>query len=148
MAENTVTLIGNVTRDPELRFTGSGQAVATIGLAVSRRYQQGGEWQEQTSFFNIVAYGQLGENAAHSLERGSRIIVNGRLQQRSYETQSGEKRNVVEVIADELGPSLRWATARVEKNDRRGAGESGGSGGQQRPAPAPAPDYGFDEEPF
>jgi single-strand DNA-binding protein len=114
-----VTLVGNLTRDPELRFTQGGRAIATLGLAVSRRYQVNNEWQEQTSFFNVVAWGQLGENAASSLAKGTRVLVTGRLEQRSYETQDGEKRSVVEVIADEIGPSLRWATASVDRNDRR-----------------------------
>ena len=129
MADSTVTLVGNLTRDPELRFTQSGQAIATLGIAVSRRYQQNGEWQEKTSFFNITAWGQLGENAASSLSKGSRAIVTGRLEQRSYETQDGEKRSVVEVVADEIGPSLRWATAQVDRNDRREGGGSSGSSG-------------------
>jgi len=132
MADSTVTLVGNLTREPELRFTQSGQAIATLGIAVSRRYQQNGEWQEKTSFFNVTAWGQLGENAASSLTKGSRAIVTGRLEQRSYETQDGEKRSVVEVVADEIGPSLRWATAQVDRNDRReGGGQASGSGGGQ-----------------
>jgi single-strand DNA-binding protein len=156
MADSTVTLVGNLTREPELRFTQAGQAIATLGIAVSRRYQQNGEWQEKTSFFNVTAWGQLGENAAASLNKGSRAIVTGRLEQRSYETQDGEKRSVVEVVADEIGPSLRWATAQVDRNDRRegagaggtgsaGAGSAGaGSGG----APRPQHDDNAGEEPF
>ncbi len=143
--DNTVTLVGNLTRDPELRFTQGGQAVASFGVAVSRRYQQNGEWQEKTSFFNITAWGQLGENSASSLAKGSRVIINGRLEQREYETREGEKRNVVEVVADEIGPSLRWATAQVERNDRRsteGGAPGAGSGGASRPTPTE------DEEPF
>ena len=104
MADNTITLVGNLTRDPELRYTTGGRGVASFGLAVNRRYQVNGEWQEQTSFFNVVAWGQLGENAAATLTKGSRTIVFGRLEQRSWETQDGEKRSVVEVVADELGP--------------------------------------------
>jgi single-strand DNA-binding protein len=145
--DNNVTLVGNITRDPELRFTQGGQAVASFGLAVNRRYQQNGEWQEKTSFINITAWGQLGENSASSLTKGARVIVNGRLEQREYETREGDKRNVVEVVADEIGPSLRWATAQVERNDRRtteggsfGGAPSGGGGGR------PATD--IDEEPF
>src|SRR5262245_26153319 len=115
MADNSVTLVGNITRDPELRFTTGGRAVASFGLAVNRRYQVNGEWQEQTSYFNVTAWGQLGENAAQSLSKGARTIVAGRLEQREYETREGEKRSVVEVVADEIGPSLRWATAQVEK---------------------------------
>lgn len=130
MADSTVTLVGNLTREPELRFTQAGQAIATLGIAVSRRYQQNGEWQEKTSFFNVTAWGQLGENAASSLSKGSRAIVTGRLEQRSYETQDGEKRSVVEVVADEIGPSLRWATAQVDRNDRREGGGQGSGAGQ------------------
>ena len=130
MADNTVTLVGNVTRDPELRYTSGGRGVASFGLAVNRRYQVNGEWQEQTSFFNVVAWGTLGENAAACVTKGTRIVVFGRLEQRSWETQEGEKRTVVEVIADELGPSLRWAQAQVEKTSRTTA-EGGAT-----PAPA------------
>ena len=138
-SENSVTLVGNLTRDPELRYTTTGRGVASFGLAVNRRYQQNGEWQEQVSFFNVVAWGDLGENAAASLNKGNRVMVTGRLEQRQYETREGEKRNVVEVIADELGPSLRWAQAQVERISRDAA-----SGGGNR---APDPVYG-DEEPF
>ncbi len=153
MADSTVTLVGNLTRDPELRFTQGGRAIANMGLAVSRRYQVNNEWQEQTSYFNVVAWGQLGENAASSLSKGTRVVVTGRLEQRSYETQDGEKRSVVEVVADEIGPSLRWATASVDRNDRRSndAGPSGGGGGgggaRSGGGRAPDPIYG-DEEPF
>ena len=155
MADNSITLVGNLTKDPELRFTTGGRGVASFGLAVSRRYQVNNEWQEQTSFFNIVAWGSLGENAAASLHKGNRIIVTGRLEQRSYETKEGEKRSVVEVIADEIGPSLRWAQAQIERVARDntnggggnyGGGSSGGGnyGGGNR---TPDPVYG-DEEPF
>ena len=117
MADSTVTIVGNLTREPELRFTQSGQAIATLGIAVSRRYQQNGEWQEKTSFFNVTAWGQLGENAASSLSKGSRAIVTGRLEQRSYETQDGEKRSVVEarppVLAAARAPVLAAARAPV-----------------------------------
>lgn len=142
-SENSVTLVGNLTREPELRYTTGGRGVASFGLAVNRRYQVNGEWQEQVSFFNIVAWGDLGENAAASLSKGSRVIVTGRLEQRSYETKDGEKRNVTEVIADELGPSLRWAQVQIERISRDSA-EGGGGGGASR---APDPVYG-DEEPF
>jgi single-strand DNA-binding protein len=111
---------------------------------VGRRYQQNGEWQEKTSFFNVTAWDTLGENCAASLTKGTRVIVTGRLEQRSYETKEGEKRSVTEVIADELGPSLRWAQAQVERISRDDA-TSGGGGGGGRSAPDPV--YG-DEEPF
>jgi single-strand DNA-binding protein len=152
MADSTVTVVGNLTRDPELRFTQGGRAICTLGLAVSRRYQVNNEWQEQTSFFNAVAWAQLGENAAASLQKGMRVMVTGRLEQRSYETDKGEKRSVVEIVAEEIGPSLRWATASVDRNDRRGgdAPMGGGSGGGNNAGGRPAsndPVYG-DEEPF
>src|SRR3954454_6145565 len=136
MAENSVTIVGNLTRDPELRFTAGGKGVASFGVAVNRRYQQNGEWQEKVSFFNVTAWDQLGENAAASLTKGTRIIVTGRLEQREYETNSGEKRNVVEIAADELGPSLRWARANVERTQR--TGPDGAPSGGARPTPAPA----------
>jgi len=154
MADSTVTLVGNLTRDPELRFTTGGRGQASFGLAVSRRYQVNNEWQEQTSFFNIVAWGTLGENIAASLTKGTRVIVTGRLEQRSYETKEGEKRSVVEVIADEIGPSLRWARAEVERVAREGGtgggnfgGNGGGGGGGGGGNRVPDPVYG-DEEPF
>ena len=155
MSDSQVTLIGNLTRDPELRFTAGGTAVASFGLAVNRRWQQNGEWQEKVSFFNVSAWDQLGENAAASLTKGSRVIVTGRLEQREYETKEGEKRSVVEIVADEIGPSLRWARAEVERIARDGGGSSGGgsnagggnSGGSSSGSRAPDPVYG-DEEPF
>lgn len=146
-SENSVTLVGNLTRDPELRYTPSGAGVASFGLAVNRRYQVNGEWQEQVSFFNIVAWSDLGENAAASLSKGMRIIVTGRLEQRSYETKDGEKRSVTEIRADELGPSLRWAQAQVERISRDDATSGGGGGGGGGGRSAPDPVYG-DEEPF
>jgi single-strand DNA-binding protein len=129
---NNVVLIGNVTRDPELRFTQTGQATASFGLAVNRRWQnrQTQEWEEATSFFDVVCWRDLAENVSESVTKGARIIVTGRLEQRSWETPDGDKRSKIEVIADELGPSLRWATAQVMKNERRGPG------GEARPAPA------------
>ena len=132
---NTVTLVGNITRDPELRFTNTGQATASFGLAVNRRWQnrQTQEWEEATSFFDVVCWREMAENAAESLVKGSRVIVTGRLDQRSWETPEGDSRSKVEVVADEIGPSIRWATAQVTKNERRAPGDGpparGGSGG-------------------
>src|ERR1700761_695625 len=152
---NTVVLVGNVTRDPELRFTPSGQATATFGLAVNRRWQnrQSQEWEEATSFFNIVCWREMAENVSESVTKGSRIIVTGRLEQRSWETPDGDKRSQVEVIADELGPSLRWATAQVVRNERRGPGGDNSGGGEApsraaRTASNEPPPYSDDEEPF
>src|SRR6478736_1020368 len=130
MAGNTVTLIGNITRDPELRFTPSGQATATFGLAVNRRWQnrQTNEWEEATSFFDVVCWRELAENAADSLSKGQRVIVTGRLEQRSWESANGDKRSAVEIIADEIGPSLRFATAEVKRNERRDSLAAAGPG--------------------
>jgi single-strand DNA-binding protein len=159
MADSTVTIVGNITRDPELRFTAGGKGVASFGVAVGRRYQQNGEWQEKTSFFNVTAWDTLGENIAASLTKGTRVIVTGRLEQREYETKEGEKRSVVEIVADEIGPSLRWARAEVERIARDGGSSSGGGsgssgggsgssgGGSSSGSRAPDPVYG-DEEPF
>ena len=163
MPDNSVTLVGNVTRDPELRFTPSGQAVATFGLAVNRRWQnrQNNEWEEQVSFFDVKCWAQMAENVSESLTRGSRVVVSGRLEQRSWESEQGEKRSKVEVVADEIAPSLRWATVSITKNERRegqgqGGGSSsnqGGSGGSSRPVanePSGGSGGGYqeDEEPF
>jgi single-strand DNA-binding protein len=147
---NTVELIGNITRDPELRFTPSGAAVANFGLAVNRRWrnQQTNEWEEQVSFFDIVCWRELAENVAESLTKGSRVMVSGRLDQRSWETDNGEKRSKVEVVADEIGPSLRWATAQVTRNERRDGGSGGGFESAPPPVEPPAAGYTDDEEPF
>src|SRR5881628_1359855 len=130
MAGNNITIVGNITRDPELRFTPSGAAQARLGVAVNRRWQDkgSGEWQEATSFFDVICWRELAENVSESLKRGTRVIVTGRLEQRTWE-QEGNKRSVVETIADEVAPSLGWATAKVEKTGRRGGGDQGGGGG-------------------
>jgi single-strand DNA-binding protein len=148
---NTVTIIGNVTRDPELRFTPSGQANVRFGVAVNRRWQDrnSNEWQEQTSYFDVVCWREMAENVAESLPKGARVLVTGRLEQRQYETREGEKRNVVEIIADEVGPSLRYASASVTKNERRGGGDFGGGSSAPAPSASDAPAYDdFGEEPF
>ncbi len=158
MNGNSVTVVGNVTRDPELRFTASGQATASFGLAVNRVWndRQTNEKKEAVSFFDIVCWREMAENASESLSKGSRIIVTGRLEQRSWEDNDGNKKSKVEIVADEVGPSLRWASAEVTKNERR-TPEGGGQGGyrpaQNSPAPAANPPsqgggYAYDEEPF
>lgn len=118
---NTTTLSGNLTRDPEIRYTKDGQASATFGLAVNRRWQPRGsdEWEEATSFFDVVCWRDLAENVALSLVKGSRVIVTGRLDQRTWETDGGERRSRVEVTADDVGPSLRFTTAEVTRPERR-----------------------------
>jgi single-strand DNA-binding protein len=152
MADSSVTIVGNLTRDPEIRFTNAGRPVVTFGVAVNRRYQVNGEWQEQVSYFNVTAWGQLGENVAASCAKGNRVIIFGRLEQREYETREGEKRSVVEIVADEVAPSLRWATAQVERTARTDGGQSGGggrpSGGGGSGTTGSTPPYYGDEEPF
>lgn len=149
--DNTVTLVGNVTRDPEIRYTPSGQTVATFGLAVNRRWQNktSHEWEEQTSFFDIKVWAQMAENVSESIMKGTRVVVTGRLEQRSWETDSGDKRSKVEVVADEVAPSLRWATAQVHRIERSdGAGP--GTARAAMPASSSAGGQGqYDgEEPF
>src|SRR5215218_427607 len=133
MAGDTViTLVGNLVDDPELRFTPSGAAVAKFRMASTPRYldKQTNEWKDGESLFLICnVWRQAAENVAESLQRGMRVIVQGRLKQRSYETKEGEKRTVYEVDVDEIGPSLRSATAKVNKTQRGGGG--GGFGGGQ-----------------
>lgn len=144
---NHVSIVGNVVGAPELRFTPGGAAVATFGMAVNRKWQnrQTQEWEEAVSFFDVTCWGQLGENVAESVQKGTRVVVDGRLEQRTWETESGDKRSKIEVIADEVGPSLRWATATVVRNERSDSATSRSSG--TRPAPRPEPAYD-DEEPF
>jgi single-strand DNA-binding protein len=150
---NHVSIVGNLTRDPELRFTPSGQATANFGVAVNRRWQnrQSNEWEESTSFFDVVCWGQLAENAAQSLTKGTRILVSGRLDQRSWETQEHERRSKIEITADEVAPSLRWATASITKNERRSPDGAAASGqyNSSRPVPNEAPaEHYYEEEPF
>lgn len=156
MATNSVTVIGNLVEDPELRFTPSGVAMAKIRVAVNRRWRdRNDEWQEETSFFGGTVWREAAENAAESLQKGMRVIITGSLEQRSWETQEGERRSVVELRIDELGPSLRWATASITRTARSGDGNWGGGGGGQGGGNEPMPaapvardDYGPDEAPF
>ncbi|HEV2087471.1 MAG TPA: single-stranded DNA-binding protein [Cryptosporangiaceae bacterium] len=143
--ETVITLVGNLVDDPELRFTPSGAAVAKFRLASTPRTydKQTGEWKDGESLFlSCNVWRQAAENVAESLTRGMRVIVQGRLRQRSYETREGEKRTVFEVEVDEVGPSLRSATAKVNKTTRSGGGSNGGfgsgsSGGSSAPADDP-----------
>jgi len=147
MTTNSVTLVGNLVEDPELRFTPAGVAMARVRIAVSRRYRdRNNEWQEETSFFGGTCWREMAENVAESLTKGTRVMVTGQLEQRSWETQDGDKRSTVEVRIDEIGPSVRWATATVTRTPR-----SGGTGDWDRstpPAPVAREDYGPDEAPF
>jgi single-strand DNA-binding protein len=167
--DTTITVVGNLTADPELRFTPSGAAVANFTVASTPRMydRQSGEWKDgEALFLRCNIWREAAENVAESLTRGSRVIVTGRLKQRSFETREGEKRTVVEVEVDEIGPSLRYATAKVNKATRSGGGggfggssggSSGGFGGSSRgsepkddpwgSAPASGSFSGGDDEP-
>jgi single-strand DNA-binding protein len=129
--ETVITIIGNLTNDPELRFTPSGAAVANFTVASTPRTfdRQSNEWKDgETLFMRCSVWREAAENVAESLTRGTRVIVSGRLRSRTYDTKEGEKRTVVELEADEVGPSLRYATTKVSKTSR-GGGQSGGFGG-------------------
>lgn len=152
----TVTVVGNLTADPELRFTPSGAAVASFTVAASSRYldRQTNEWKDtEPVFMRCSVWRQYAENVAESLTKGTRVIVQGRLKQRSYETREGEKRTVVEMEVDDVGPALRYATAKVTRTARGDGGGGGGgfSGGGAAPADDPwasAGPAGGDEPPF
>ena len=148
MPDNTVTIVGNCTRDPELRYTSGGRGVVSFGVAVNRRYQQNNEWVEQVSFFDVTAWATLGENVAASITKGTRVIVYGRLEQRSWDTDAGEKRSKTEIVADSIGPDLRWATALVEKTERE---RPAAVGDTRKSAPPERTEHGnekYEEEPF
>jgi len=167
--DTVITLVGNLVDDPELRFTPSGAAVAKFRIASTPRFldKQTNEWKDGESLFlSCNVWRQAAENVAESLQRGMRVIVQGRLKQRSYETKEGEKRTVYELEVDEIGPSLRYATAKVQKMSRSSGGggfgsssggnQGGGGGGLSNDDPwataTPAPSGGggggnFDDEP-
>jgi single-strand DNA-binding protein len=153
--DTTITVVGNLTADPELRFTPSGAAVANFTVASTPRIydRQSSEWKDgEALFLRCNIWREAAENVAESLTRGSRVIVTGRLKQRSFETREGEKRTVFEVEVDEIGPSLRYATAKVNKASRSGGGGGGfgsGGGGGSRPAAAAAqPSSGPADDPW
>ena len=140
-SDNCITLVGNITDDPELRFTPSGSAVANFTVAVNRRFKdQSGAWQDKLDgFFKCNCWREMAENVAESLQKGMRVMVVGRLQQRSWDDQEGNKRSAFEIQVDEVGPSLRWATAQVQKSQRSSGGAASGGGDWGAPAPAGAP---------
>lgn len=117
-AESQTTLLGNVTRDPELKYTAGGTAITSLSVAVNRRWKKGDEWQDETSFFNVTCWTELAENVAASVQKGDRVVVSGRLQQRSWTTESDEKRSVVEVVADDVALSCRYATVTATRIQR------------------------------
>jgi len=153
-----VTVVGNLTNEPELRFTPSGAAVASFTVASSSRVldKTTNEWKDgETVFMRCSVWRQYAENVAESLTKGTRVIVSGRLKQRSYETREGEKRQVMELEVEDVGPALRYATAKVTRTQSQGGGfggsNGGGGGGASAPADDPwasSPGAGFDEPPF
>ena len=148
MADNEITIIGNLTREPELRFTAGGTATCGFGVAVNRRYQQNGEWVDApTNFFNVTVWGQYGENVAASLSKGDRVLVKGRLDFRKYQNKDGVEVTTHDIIADEVAPSLKYATAQISRIEREstGSGARRGNGGGRRQQADPV--YG-DTEPF
>lgn len=143
---NNITVVGNLTREPEMRYLASGRGVCNMGLASSRRFQVNGEWQEQTSFFNLTLWGEAGENAAATFTKGMRVIVSGRMESREYEHE-GQKRTAFDLIVDEMGPSVRWARAQVDKIVREG-GSSYATGPVTAEAPTKDPIFVGDEPDF
>ncbi|MFG1872192.1 single-stranded DNA-binding protein [Micromonospora arborensis] len=147
--DTTITVIGNLTDDPELRFTPQGAAVAKFRVASTPRFMDkaSNEWKDgEPLFLACTCWRQMAEHVAESLQRGARVIVSGRLRQRSYETREGEKRTVIELEVDEIGPSLRYATAKVQKASRSGGGGHVGDDPWSSSSPRGA-GGGLDEEP-
>ena len=132
-ADNHTTIVGNLVENPQVRFTHNGIPVANLRVAVTQRVQQDGHWRDgDTSFFKVNVWRGQAENLADSLSKGDRVMVTGRLRQRAWETPEGEKRSVTELEAEEVGASLKWATAKVERSSQRGNGER--SSGRERQA--------------
>jgi single-strand DNA-binding protein len=159
MSDNNVTVVGNVTRVPEMRFTPNGASVVSFGVAVNRRWQnkQTQEWEEQVSFFDVKAWAQLADNVNNSIDKGDRVVITGRLEQETWDDKdTGAKRSKVSIVADEVALSLRWATVpQVNKNERSGGsapvqGGRSAAQGAARPAPAAAPatQPEYADEPF
>lgn len=147
--DSTITIVGNLARDPELRFTPSGQAVASFGVAVNRRWQnkQTQEWEEQVSFIDVTAWGSLAENVSESLEKGARVLVTGRIEQQSWDDKdTGAKRSKLQLVADSVGPDLRWATCQVTKTERTGEPQKQASSSSRSATKKPATP--FDDNPF
>lgn len=147
--DNTVTVVGNLTRDPELRFTQGGMAVANFGVAWNKKRNDG---EDEVSFFDVTCFRQLAENVADSVSKGMRVVIYGTLSQRNWENQQGERRSKVEIVADDVAPSLKWASADITRNEFRGGGDgrpsSGARGSQASEGTETQPAYDLDEEPF
>tara|TARA_R100000329_G_scaffold115198_1_gene94692 strand:- start:165 stop:578 length:414 start_codon:yes stop_codon:yes gene_type:complete len=126
--DNNITVVGNLTADPQLRFTNTGAAVADLRMAVNRRWQKDGDWVEEASFFDVTAWSSMAENVAESLSSGNRVIVTGRLEEQRWEDkESGEPRRKVVIVADDIGASCRWVTLDLKKATKSDSGSSGSS---------------------
>lgn len=150
MPDNTITIVGNLTQDPEMRYTPNGVAMVRITVAVNRRRfnRDTNTWEDsEASYFDATCWRDLAENVSESLRKGTRVMITGRLEQRRWETQEGERRSKVEIQVDEIGPSLKWATASVTRIPR-GGGWSGGQQGNVPPAPVARNNPPPDEAPF
>ena len=149
----STTIIGNLTRDPEVRFTNSGLPMLSFSVAVNKSKKNAqGEWEKETSYFDCVAFNENAENLANSLNKGARVIVFGRLQQRKYEGQDGVEKTKIELVVDEVGATLKYATMEVTRTERPEGGNSYGansySGGASKPAPTARFEADFGDEPF
>lgn len=141
--DNTATVVGNVTRDPEHKVTNGGMSIANFGIAWNKRKQDG---EDETSFFDVSTFRQLADNVVSSIKKGDRVVISGHFQQDRWTTPEGENRSKVSFVADEVAVSLKWATASAEKNEKGG---SFGGGAQRQAAPAaPAQSYDPNNEPF
>lgn len=143
MADNVVTITGNVTRDPELKYVASGTALCTLGLACGHRYMKDNEWVEDPGFYDVTIWAELAENVAASVGKGARVTVTGRLSYRQWETEDGQRRSKVDIVASDVAASLRWATVDITR-------VTGGPGGGRYDDGAPEPEYAPDDgtEPF
>lgn len=142
MADNTITITGNVTRDPELKYTNGGQALCQLGLACGHRYfsKADDDWKEEPGFYDVTIWGELAENVVESVAKGNRITVTGRLSYRQWETEDGQKRSKVDIVASDVAASLRWASVEITRNTAPNQGRYDDG--------APEPEYNPDEEPF
>jgi len=156
MADTSITIIGNITKDPEVRFANSGVAMISFSVAVnkSKKNRETNEWENEAHFFDCVAIGDIAQNFADSFTKGNRVIVVGELQQRKYQAQDGTEKTKVELFANEIGASVRWATTTIARTERAEGGSKPFIGNQHTngtPAPRQAPRQAqpqFDEEPF
>ena len=141
---NTFTIVGNLTQEPELRYTQGGTALCSGGIASNRRYKVNGQWEEPTSYFNFTAWRELAENIAASFGKGTRVVATGRMEQKTWVDKEGNNRTTFDFVIDEIGPSLRWARAVVTRTEK----QEGSSSGPSFVKPAVVADTFVEEDPF